>query len=48
MSITQESAFEENIEAHLLGHGWGKVAPGGYDRKVGLFPDELIAFVQAS
>lgn len=48
MSITQESAFEANIEAHLLDHGWGKVEPGGYDRKVGLFPDEVIAFVQGS
>jgi type I restriction enzyme, R subunit len=46
--ITHESAFESNIEAHLLGHGWSKVVPTGYDRKLGLFPDEVIAFVQAS
>src|SRR5687767_3043130 len=38
MRITQESTFESNIEGHLLGAGWGKVAPGGYDRKAGLFP----------
>jgi len=48
MSITQESAFEANIEGHLLGAGWGKVTPSGYDRKQGLFGDEVIAFVQAS
>ncbi|MGL4743027.1 MAG: DEAD/DEAH box helicase family protein, partial [Dermatophilaceae bacterium] len=48
MSITHEAAFEANIEAHLLGHGWDAVAPTGYDRKAGLFPDEVIAFVQAS
>lgn len=48
MSITQEKAFEAAIETHLLGNGWGKVAPGGYDRKLGLFPDELIAFVKDS
>lgn len=48
MSITQESAFEANIEAHLLDHGWGSLKPGAHDRKAGLFPDEVIAFVQAS
>ncbi|MGL5827136.1 MAG: DEAD/DEAH box helicase family protein, partial [Nocardioides sp.] len=48
MSITHEAAFEANIEAHLLGHGWSSVGPTGYDRKAGLFPDEVIAFVQAS
>lgn len=48
MSITQESAFETNIERHLLGAGWGKVAPGGYDKRLGLFGDEVVAFVQAS
>ncbi len=48
MTITQEKAFESAIEAHLLGNGWGKVAPGGYDRKLGLFPDELVAFVKDS
>lgn len=46
--ITHESAFEANIEADLLGHGWAEVAPASYDRKLGLFPDEIIAFVQAS
>lgn len=46
--ITHESAFESNIEAHLLDHGWSKVAPAGYDRKLGLFPDEVVSFVQAS
>ena len=48
MAVTHESAFESNIEAHLLGHGWANVAPTGYDRKTGLFGDEVIAFVQES
>lgn len=48
MSITKESAFESNIEAHLLGHGWQQLSPAAYDRKAGAFGDEVIAFVQAS
>jgi len=46
--ITHESAFEANIEEHLLANGWAKAAPAGYDRKLGLFPNEVVAFVQAS
>jgi type I restriction enzyme, R subunit len=48
MSTTQESAFEANIEGHLLEHGWVTVAPGRYDAAQGLFTDEVIAFVQES
>lgn len=48
MSITKEAAFEANIEAHLLGHGWHQVSPATYDRKLGIFGDEVIAFVQTS
>ncbi len=48
MTITQESAFESNIEAHLLSSGWGKVAPSSYDRTLGLFPEEVVSFVQSS
>jgi type I restriction enzyme R subunit len=48
MSVTHESAFEANIEAHLLGDGWLKLDPAAYDRKAGVFSDEIIAFVQAS
>ncbi|OZF33041.1 restriction endonuclease subunit R [Rhodococcus sp. 14-2483-1-1] len=48
MKITQEAAFESNIESDLLANGWAKVDPSGYDRKVGFFPDEVVAFVQAS
>ena len=48
MSITRESAFEENIEAHLLAHGWHQLAPATYDRRAGVFGDEVIAFVQES
>ena len=48
MSITKESAFESNIEAHLLRDGWRKLDPAAYDRKAGVFGDEVIAFVQKS
>jgi type I restriction enzyme R subunit len=48
MAITRESAFEANIEAHLLGNGWHSLEPAAYDRKTGVFGDEVIAFVQAS
>jgi len=48
MSITKESAFEANIEAHLLRDGWHQLDPASYDRKMGVFGNEVIAFVQAS
>ncbi|HMR22727.1 MAG TPA: DEAD/DEAH box helicase family protein [Micropruina sp.] len=46
--MTKELAFESNIEAHLLDQGWSALAPIGYDRKTGVFGEEVIAFVQAS
>ena len=48
MSITHEAAFEASIESDLLADGWGKVDPSGYDRTAGLFPEEVVAFVEAS
>lgn len=48
MSATTEASFESNIEAHLTSHGWAAVPPASYDRDLGLFPDEVVAFVQAS
>ena len=48
MTITHESAFEANIEAHLLGNGWHSLAPAAYDRRTGVFGEEVIAFVRAS
>jgi len=48
VSITHEATFEANIEAHLLGHGWQRLPPSAYDRKTGVFGDEIIAFVQQS
>ena len=48
MSITQESAFESNIEAHLLAHGWHKLAPTDYDKGAGLFGTEVIDYVKAT
>ena len=48
MSITQESAFEANIEAHQLGYGWQSLVTAAYDRKSGVLGDDAIAFVQES
>ena len=46
--VDQEAAFESSIEATLQGAGWSHLMPGDYDRKLGLFPAELVAFIQAS
>lgn len=48
MTITQEAAFESNIEAALLDEGWHKLEPTAYNRSGGLFEDEVLAFVQQS
>jgi type I restriction enzyme, R subunit len=47
-SVHKEIAFEDDICAHLAGHGW-LYAPGDaehYDRARALFPPDLIAWVQ--
>ena len=48
MSVHTEAAFESNIEAHLITHGWHRLDPKGYDRKLGLFGDEVVSYVAAS
>lgn len=48
MSVHEESAFEGNIEAHLTGHDWLTLDPSTYDRGLGLFGGEVIAYVEAS
>lgn len=48
MSNTTEATFEGNIEAHLTSHGWATMPSASYDRDLGLFPDEVVAFVQES
>lgn len=48
MSSTTEATFEGNIEAHLTSHGWTAVPPSSYDRDLGLFPEEVVAFVQVT
>ncbi len=48
MSVHTEQAFEATIEQHLLGAGWRRLEPAGYDRSLGLFPDELLAFIATS
>ena len=48
MSITKESAFESNIESHLLGNGWRSLAPAAYARKLGVFGEEIIRQLPAA
>ena len=48
MNVHLESAFEANIESHLLAHGWHQVAPVTYDKSLGLFSDEVITYVKTS
>ena len=48
--IHKELAFEEGICAHLAAHGW-LYEPGAaarYDRAHALFPEDLLAWVQAT
>jgi type I restriction enzyme, R subunit len=48
VGVTSEFAFEEAIERALLETGWLMVPPAGYDRALGLFPDELVEFLRSS
>ena len=43
-----ETAFEAEIEAWLLDHGYAKGDPRSFDRALGLDPGELLAFVAAT
>ena len=43
-----ETAFEAEIEAWLLDHGYAKGDPRRFDRALGLDPGELLAFVAAT
>ncbi len=43
----KEYDFEQSIEQSLLFHGgYVKSDPLAYDRKLAIFPDEVVAFVQ--
>lgn len=50
MSLHQEIHFETEICAHLGGHGWayaeGEAAR--YDRKLALFPEDVLSWIQAA
>jgi type I restriction enzyme, R subunit len=43
-----ESALEELIETHLLGHGWHQGDPSAYSRPLGMDTVELLTFLGAS
>ena len=48
MSIHRQSkaAFETVIEAHLLQHGYMRIAREGFDRERAIFPETVIAFIR--
>ena len=43
---TSEAAFESELEAHLLAHGYTALAASGYDAARALFPQEVLGFIQ--
>ncbi|MGF6148853.1 Type-1 restriction enzyme R protein [Kingella potus] len=44
----REIDFENAVEAALLAGGYRQLDPKGYDKSTALFPQEVLAFVQAS
>jgi len=50
MSVHQEISFEEEICQHLAEHGWlyAEKDAGAYDRKLALFPPDLVGWVKVS
>ena len=48
MKTTSEAAFETAIEAVLLAAGYNRLAGKGFDRERAIFPDEALAFIQAT
>ena len=51
-NIHTEKVFEDELCAHLAAHGWSvythRQNATGYSRELALFPDDLLAFVQAT
>ena len=43
-----EARFEDAIELELLAYGYSKRDRAHYDTKRGIFPDDVIVYVQAS
>jgi type I restriction enzyme R subunit len=50
MSLHKEISFETEICAHLAAHGWlyAEGDAASYDRALALFPDDVVAWVQAT
>ncbi len=50
MSLHNEISFEVEICQHLAGHGWmyADKAAVNYDRKLAMFPADVLAWVQAT
>ena len=51
-NVHTEKVFEDELCAHLAAHGWSvythRQNATGYSRELALFPDDLLAFVQAT
>jgi type I restriction enzyme R subunit len=43
---TTEGAFETVIEAYLLGNGYVRLAPEGFDRERAIFPEAVLSFIR--
>lgn len=48
MKQTSEAAFESAIEAFLLSAGYARIDDKGFDRERAIFPEEALAFIQAT
>jgi type I restriction enzyme R subunit len=48
METTSEAALETAIEAVLVGAGYTRLDGKGFDRERAIFPDEALAFIQAT
>lgn len=48
MKANLESTFEASIVEHLIGHGWVEGDPDAYSRALGLVPQEVVRFVEAT
>lgn len=46
--IHTEQAFEEEIEAHLLAHGYESTSTNGFDPNLAIFPNLVIDFVKGT
>lgn len=46
MPHVHEAAFEYVIETYLLGHGYVRISPDGFDRERAIFPEIVLSFIR--